>query len=728
MNNDKTNTKNKAAKLNNISDKTQHSSKQVEPAWDYDFQASTQSFDDALFSDDDALNQAVAQAAQKNSEKTSPTKQNQTEKQLASALAVKIDFSVFLSPASKAKTFSVPKLQPSPSSTHLTTVNKGVNAYPVRSVIEKLDGITEATPSAPKKPPIVNTQTQQIPALKTHKLSPLINTIKKMVCKAKARFDEYFGRTLPERVLTLDFQFSVKRQKKGLDCITTNRDIKRLFSYKGASLSSIFKQANTDLDAIVKFKLSQSHQQQLLDHYTPPLVEKFRLFITVLEKKSGVFNDKKRQETILHTQNTIKYLIAAYKQIYAHMYQLPNYCYGPKRASINDCVYRLIDLLCLEQHLFNALQRSLPASSIKTMNKLYNALSLYEPQLLESEKESLTFVKTKSITSLFLRYQITLCFDMMKLPSTQHRIFYRYIEHNLPLLTPEPSGKSPHGTRLGLTITHNLSELPALQTPQNKDNDPAIFIHTQQFFNQVKQDYNECLTLIGSQKTTHKSKAFSGTTIHEALSICTLGIQCINHIENHIKRHEYIVFKPFEQKTYTNIANIIAYLNYRQTQQNSTSASKGEPSAIKKPTAAPNQWQYAMEDQNIVHLQTSEIKSEQLIDIGVTLLLVKTVDDTDKLQLARIIRMERVQQAKLNLVLEKLGDTLTHIDLPNETNKPHTAIISLHNNNYYLVGSFKQDYWTGKTLNIALPDLSESVISIDALQSNSPWTQVYTLS
>jgi hypothetical protein len=717
-------------------------------SWEHEFEHSKQTFDDALFADDDELNKALEKAKSNSDEQTTnptePEKSAQTEDKTRAT--IEINFTQFLPANTKLGQITEPALDTPTAKYHLMAASQGVNGSQPGEVVQQASKSIFVL----KKPTADRTQADETSLAATNPPHPLVTMIKTRAYNAKTQFDEYFGRSLPARDLALEFPTAALKPKKEFDSIVNTAGIKKLFSYKASSPLTVFKKADEQLGDISKCEISISHKLSLLDAYSTPLAENFRALITAFERKPSSPGGTKRIETSLYALGAIKHLINGYRQTYTQFYASSNYAYGPRRAKINRCAYRLIDLLCLEQRLSTSVQRALPSTSAKTMSKLYNALALYEPELLKQPSDSLALGKKCSINTLFTRYQVVRCFEMMTLSTTLHPIVYQYVNNNLSSLIIKSPSDLEQISGSWLQIQHQngdtarlINALPIEFTKEftnelTKEQQPQVLIWAQTFFNTLKKDYAECLATLGNTTHSHSSKALATFDIKNVLTVLSALNLCVHHLENNTTPASYAAYQPITQTAYSELSNVVGYINHYYQKLKEPPRAKGEPvkSPANKPKASINEWLCAMEDENTLHLQTTESKSNMHLDIGEVVLFVRISDEEEEHhQLARVTRMERVQKTKLNLVLEKLGNKIAHaaVTFISDTakglaeGKTVAGLLSQKEQAHYLITSTTQNTYTDQIVTVKLPDDLEATSSIDQLISLSQKLQVLSL-
>lgn len=691
---------------------------------DYEITIETKDqYEDALFADDESLDQAL----------TSPQKaiNDQPEKRSTTALdepkSISIDYSIFLSEQSRSGNFSISNNAPSSKQLKLTEASLNGSISTEKTPVTNIDrshstAQTEATTNNP-------TDERN----NTESGNKLLHWGKQRLNKNKAQIDEYLGRSLPERLLPLEFKFSVLKPKKDFEHVISSYDIDKQLTTKGRLLHTLLKQADEDLAIVVKCQLSNKARLQILESYTPALFVKIRGIKGTQGKTPPYPYEEKRAIAGEHAPNVIKHLITLYKQVYSSLYESANHLYAPQRKTANRIAFKILDLLCLEQNLLNALHKPVPPGSPKTFNKIFHALARYEPQTIELAQPSLALEQEITIKGLFIRYQTLLSFDLMSLSSTLHKLLNQYLSINqgkLELLSSSDWNTPPSFSGKAWMVTHDNNKPPVLASAAGSDRFTAAFIRIDDFFNQIKFDYAQCLKLIGQDHPIHSSPALKTVAIQHSLTLmCELN-RYVNMIESQNEPQSYTSFQPWPLKVYSGYAASYGWLDHYYAQLNQLPRKKGEAAAPlpKKPAAGNTEWQCAMEDDSTLYLKTTERKGTPPMDVGWLLLMLRSNEDNeDEVLLGRITRIERSQPGSLMLVVEKIGRQSTSVIVNQQSDNKSPGIISCHGDRHFLIANHAQSFWTGQTFNALLPNRSQTIMKVKGLTCLSGQLQVLEL-
>lgn len=702
------------------------------PVKDYsDYEISIEAkehYEDALFSDDESLEKALT-APQPAIPEPAREGASTAEKQPSIPPGpAQIDYESFFTEKSLMGEFSLNQDTPHTNS-HLQLYSTGLNnSFPAEKTPLTEVEIVEETEQPPE--PLADEKPDKEPA-KAHE--KLLSWGKSKLNKNKEQLDEYLGRSLPERALPLEFKFAALKNKKDFENIVSPYEIEKQLTNKGRQAHTLLKQADEDLANVVKCQLSNKARLQILEAYTPTLFEKLRAIKGTQGKTPPYPYEEKKLLAAEHAQNVARNLITGYKQVFAALYESANTIYAPQRKTVNLVAVRLADALCLEQNLLNALHRPIPPASIKSFNKLFHALSRYEPEWLNEPIQSMAMEETCTIKVLFTRYQALLSFDMMSLSPTLHKLLNQYLNSHLDkldVLAARDWNTPPHFSGKAWVLAHDSSEAAKLASAASSDRFTPLFIRVDRFFNQVKSDYDECLSLLGSPNPAHSSNALQGVGLQHSTTLMSELNRYVYLIENNKVPQAYTNYQAWPCKIYSGFTGSYSWLDHHFSKLNQPPRKKGEPAPVlpKKPAPGTSEWLCALEDGDTLYLQTTERKGTAALDVG-WLLLVVQIDENDneKLSFIKITRVERGQANSLNVVAEKVGEDAINTVLTDSHGTKLPAILTSHKGAKVLLCNHKESFWTGKTVEASLPNRSTAILKIDRLYTLAQQWQLLTL-
>ncbi|MGK0500895.1 MAG: hypothetical protein ACJAYG_002549 [Oceanicoccus sp.] len=571
--------------------------------------------------------------------------------------------------------------------------------------------------------------------------------------KSKAELEEYFGRSLPERKLSLDFILPTSKNNKEHTSRLTERDIEKRFSLK-KPLASLLDKAEQDLGSLAKTAMANGRRLSLLDSYTPPLAEKLQSLIVMYQRKPSAHDDKSRCALIDSAMTVIKHLISGYKQIYLDIYQSTNVIYGPQRKTANQVAFRLLDCLYLEQQLTIGLHIDTPGSSIKTVNKLYFALSLYENKQLKAPRKSLATNNTTNISDLYCAYQANLVIDFNSLSSSSHRLAHSYLQKQYSLLSSIPIQQSQRLTSFNAgqqlwEIKHDLNTPPLLLTSNDEVKQAAgefkpAFIQVQSFFNKIKNDYVQALKCRMSQKPHHPDPALKESPLAQSLFMLSVLNRSVRNFETTTNTPSFTIFNPISLKAYSGLQQTIAYSEYYfQLHHKGFIQQDGNiQDTSNKPIGSKCQWHCAQDDQQLLYLEATEHKIEIPVDVGQLMLFVRPnpelkntdsetveseLENDEQLILAVITRLQRLPQGKIQINAEIISREWAHIRIDTDKQNSWPALLAKSGQQSIMLCPHAYLNWSNKYSAIRLPDQVRASVNTEGLIALSTELQIYRL-
>lgn len=716
------------------------------PVKDYsDYEVTVESkthYDDALFDTGDDLDKALELVKQEKAQEAEQRQaSSETETATASAKSTApqkrektYDFSAFITsqfsndlPLNSAPLPSpVDGINHSPVDTSLDYARAAEARQPlIEEIIEETETVTESEAATPE------------PKNLAEKLKL---KAKQQFNKSKAHFDEYIGRSLPERELPLDFTFPLQKSKKDQESSVSGYSIRKLFETKGKSTLALFKQADSDLAALCKSQMLGSSRHNLLDAYCEPLVEKLQEVISNVERKPNLTGDSKRLAVAEHSQNALKSLILGYKQVYSGYYEAANVVYGPQRNSANAVVFRLFNLLLLEAQLCFALHTHVPSSSIKAINKLFTALRLYEPLQIPKGQTSLLNGEATSIKAIYFHYQVLLALHSCNITSLLYRVLNPYLTDKLALLTLLDEENTSEDTQQWM-IPHDHNQAPSLKPLQSPASEfPATRIDVAELFYSIKRDYAHCVEHLGDEQWKPDNKYLAAIKPHYRITLLAGLNQLIQRQEQATITPNYSIFQPARYRSFSGLDNILSYLQFSYAIATKQAKKPGEPAQEmpEKPRPDKASWQIAREEDDLLFLQLSEAECSAQVDIGQLVLLIEvppanndTTTETEgddaqeeKQLLALIEQAHRAQGNKLNLTLRKLSTQITHASLSNEQGtQAQTALLALNQQGPLLLSDYQLNS-DQRQYQLTLPDGQQRDLQIQAALCMTAKTQI----
>ncbi len=730
-------------------------------------------YEDALFGSEDELEQALSESAESKANAPSlSSAKSELENQAIESHSVPIDFSLFLNPESQTEKQTV---QLSNQPQKLTISNNGINQSPARKTIpigekyqlfkqqlaliaqqiEEEKAAQEQMEAEPEPTPDFNSAFATL----SHKLKAKSRELSaKGLAKmgqTKAELEQYFGRTLPERSVPLDFILPIIKNNATSDGGFNESAIEKLFSSKGKNMASLFEIVDRNLEALSKTPLSSSKRIALLNTYAPLLSSKIKALIAMYERKPCNFDDEKRVNMVDYAYSAIKHLITGYKTVYSEYYHLSNLIYGPQRKHINETAFRLMDMLYLEQLLITALHLPAATGTSKTAHKLFYILSLYEPESIHQQHSSLSLEKNSSVVDLFIACQLLQHLVRNNLSSALHRPLKQYLTQYRSLISVIPLAISQrltpcHPAQQLWISRHDADELSLINSNEPLEPDQnTIYLLVQAFFNQVKQDYVRCLKNRINNKPAILSSLPELSSEQTLLLLSSLN-QSIIALEKKTAAPSFSFYQPVKLKAYSSLNTIIAYSHYDYAVKNQgiVKTSQSANNLPELPFASKSVWLCAHADSDDLFLQTTEHKLGTALDIGQLVLFINSAlqDQTQNSEasesastdsntssvslekpayLTRITTMERRPQGKLLISAKVLSHHFTAACYLNESQVEKPCLLTVMDQQYSLFADKEEKLFSQQTVPTRFLDESDGQCHIKALTNLMPDSQQF---
>lgn len=691
---------------------------------DYEIEIESKSeYSDALFGSDDDLDAALEHSEQEKAEQPAAPKPVEEEApKTVKPAEPSYDFSPFVAPPTATpNAVAAPNRCPTPSLLDVPPLAEELQVLVTEAVAEE---VAEAEAPAPE-------QSGEDAAKPKSFAEKLKQKARAQFDKSKAQFDEYVGRSLPERELPLDFTFPIQKSKKDLDGVASGYSIRKLFEDKGKSDLSVFRQADQDLAKINRCQMLGSSRHSLLDNYADALIPKTLELITGFERKPHLAGDTKRLTIAEHSDAALKHLILGYKQVYCSYYEAANVIYGPQRNSANAVLVRLAELLLIEIRLCGALHIQVPTSSIKAMNKLFTVARLYEPQLVSAPYTAMMDGEVTSLKALFFEFQMLLILDLSNLSSLLYRVVHPYLRDKLALMQLCEAGAELPPERQYWLLGHEHNSPPRLTT------NPAVaeggftpsIIETTHFFNAIKADYLAAVEHQGQKDWKPKNKWLAAIKPHYAMTLLSALVSQLDQHEQSRMPARFSIYQPARIRSFSGLEAIIAHLNFSYALATKKPARKGEAvtDLPERQKADKAQWRRAKQEDDLVYMQVNEAETLAQLDIGQLVLLLETEEDEEadknsdhkkpeSTSLGLVVSLERIQGQKLNLTLCLLGDNITHAQLNTPSGNERNVLLALGENGLLVITDHTLD--TRNPIgSLTLPDASTRYLN----EANPLW-------
>jgi hypothetical protein len=225
------------------------------------------------------------------------------------------------------------------------------------------------------------------------------------------------------------------------------------------------------------------------------------------------------------------------------------------------------------------------------------------------------------------------------------------------------------------------------------------------FLNQLKLDYQEIISCIAAgQEAKPRCEAFAAISKGCAAALLSTVNRLIVVMEKNEAEPIYRTYRPIELKAFSGLESCATYFKYqyglnarkigKSAKPTDGSDEKQKAEKLVKPVASKSSWLCADETETSLKLQTDVHKAGILFDVGLSVLLVRTLDREvpadnsaengepviepehyEQEQLWRIDRIERDTQGNIHLILGKQGDKVTYAPIKAQASKPFPALL-----------------------------------------------------
>ncbi len=534
-----------------------------------------------------------------------------------------------------------------------------------------------------------------------------------------------------KRSLPLDFDLPPINPKIKVSTLPQANQIDALFSKKGTKLSTIFEKAASDLSILSEIDAPIKDRIKVLDSYSTPLIPAIKSFIASYEKNPAIPDDPQRVPVLKHCESSLSNLITGYKQVYQHFYSSPGGTYNSQRDTANSSAFRLIELISMQQQLMAAIYRRVPKDSIKSLNKVFTALTQCEPGFIAEQQSSLVTGNKISIWELFLQIQLCLAFDFMSFSATQHSLLIAYFRHHintLKILSADDFNESNDIVKW--MIPHNHDSAPISTNTVDKTQLPGIFIVIDNLLNQINDDYYECLTLQNKKKPVHSSRLLKKYPLTQILALLGTLSSLTKRAANGEPLHQPTSYKSINLTFHSGFKRCVLTCQQKRRERLAGISPENSTNGIEKKDLP---WRIGAEEEKHLFIQTTENSSTVKLDIGWLVLITLNTKKGEKTILSRIVRIERGEYNQVNIILEKLGSTVVDViypSLPGSTDKKDQLLLGLlttSKNNSYFICPNNNPFWGGRKFKVRMPNRTLAPLKIDLLKTATNSFQIYKL-
>ena len=721
-----------------IDDEIDNSSKNSTPEVAGEADDDAELMQDALFTNDEEFEQATDGHPSAVAEKKKVVIKSAVEKtESDSPPPINTDFQSFLSRASQADAFIA---KTSSLQKQLIPENDAINdSFPL---------ITTDPKQSLERPVLPTAESQQEES--TGKVSFFAK-------KAKGNINEFLGSTIEDRTVALDFKFPRQLGKKEVGEAPTKREIQNYLDKKGAKTSTLLKRSEYDITLISKHNLSATERVRLLELFLPCFYEKVPQLITSFERKPFDPKNVERFEQLTLSLDSLKGLISGYKQIYTDFYEANNFNYKRKVDEANQCAYELVQLLYLEMRLMQASKISIPANSIKTINKIALVLRCYESNFFRAVQNHATQSSPKSVETLWKKYQLYLCFDHLAISSKLNQALDAYLDFYVldktDIINPDDVQYSSQSQLLFISDISDkkgkllLLEDDSIEEAKNKtlaltsQGNIQIFFAVSDLFNQVKEDYQNCFLLLTGAQKKHSCESIDTLSKENTLCLFSYLNQQIETIEENNKKPYYSIYVPAELEIRTGIHDISDYYKALVDRWKlDLKGPQGGPENSSKEQFGHKGWSIANEDAECIYLQGTLQASTPYLDCGEVISISRKNEEGQvrhELAIIKELNLSNLHQPQL--IASKIAQDITCLYStagfePEHGREPmlkhpvlDDGVLCQFNRISYLLVSTDKQLMSEALLRVTLADNSNCIISTNQLHYISPTAMLFSL-
>ena len=650
---------------------------------------------------------------------------------------INTDFQSFVTRSSQADAFiaKAPSLQK-----QLIAENDAINDSFPRMLVDAREAIGQ--------PDVSIKEPEPEPEEETSKVSLFAR-------KAKSGVNDFLGGTIEERVIALDFKLPRQHGIKDVGKVPSKKDIQAYLDKKGAKTLTLLKHSEYDISLISKHNLSASERIRLLETFLPMMYDKIPNLILSFERKPFDPKNTDRFEQLTLSLDSLRGLIVGYRQIYVAFYEMNNFNYKRKQEEANQCAYELVQLLYLEMQLMQASKIPLPASSIKSINKIALVLKRYEPEFFTAVQQHSAHKKPRSIETLWKKYQLYLCFDHLSMSSKLNTALDNYLDFNVldktELLTLDEAKHCTHSQLIFVQgSTDRRGKLLALEDMSADESaaefekltvdEGSVFLAVDALFNQIKRDYLDCFLLLTAAKKIHGCEALESLGREEILCLFSYLNQQIEQVEENNKKPFYSIYTATEMEVRTGLTDISNYYHALVDQWNEDLKGPQGGPQNKSSQFGHKGWGIANETADEIFLQGTLQASTPYLDCG-EVICVSRKDENGLLthQLAVIKELNLSNLHQPQIVAAKIAEDIAGLYSTDSFKPEHgretmnnfpvlnDGMLCVKDKQHFLLVSTDSALSSDALLRVCLADQSSFIINTNQLHFISPATMLFSL-
>lgn len=660
----------------------------------YEIEVETnQVYEDALFSSNAELDNALAYKAQTNKKPDTATEPESIEQEApkpsseSSKRYTYFDITHCLSPKTLQQRFKQdqPLFQDKPNSLIFTHQKTGLTR-----LLKLAKPSVELPESSPFLDILPKAEKEQIArSLTGYKaiFAQIKNTVNYCLNCVRIKLGIYTGIYLPARPASIQFShIKLKPYKKQQD-ITSAYAIKHYFEDKGKTLLQVLEWSNLQLATLNKYQLSNNKKLPILDAFYVQCLKKESEISLSFQKNAHAANLSDQAEIAEYFSRILKYLVSGYRHVYDEYYHLPYWQYGPQRKKINHCALRLFEILYLQQRYHFIIQKPLTGDSATYLQQLHNVIVNIEPCLLN---ESRPYYKSSFLSthSAYLIYQVLLTLDSSQYSPRQFTALLNYLENHIDLIKTFIDKQTVPEKGIYWQQENNTDFKLTLSSKVNGEQ-PVYYLND--FLYLLKTDYIKAVKRLASKdELAAQTQASIHNTEPSLALLYKLGIDINRHLDKSPGSPRPLLSSEKVQfyAGYDDIESLGFYLH---------EIAQEKKKARNHPTPANCRW-LLCEDKHQLTLQTTETSLDKSIDIGQVVVSNHQKNDQTELNLGIITGVVR-ENNTIQLRMTKLSHHFTTIYITGTSLGIIKAIAFSDNKKFYLLLPHQEAYFCGKTLN-----------------------------
>lgn len=539
------------------------------------------------------------------------------------------------------------------------------------------------------------------------------NTLNHALNKSRIKLGIYTGSLLPARPASIQFSYIKLKPYKKQQAIASAYTVKSYFEDKSKTLLQVLEWSTSQLAILNKYQLSNNKKLAILDAFYLQCLKKESEISLNFQKNAHTANFSDQAQIAEYFAHILKHLVSGYRYAYDEFYHLPYWQYGPKRKKINHYALRLFETLCLQQRYHFIIQKPLVGVSATYLQQLHSVILNIEPCLLN---ESRHYYKSSPLSThqAYLIYQVIQTLDSSQYSPRQFTALLSYLENHIDLIKTFIDKQGTLEKGLYWQQENNIDFKLTLSSKINGEN---LHYYLNDFLYQLKTDYIKAVKSLASKE---ELAAQTQASIHNTeASLALLYKLCID-INRHLEQSPSLLFPTLNPKKiqffcgYDELESLGFYLHDIAQKKNNTR---------NHPAPANCHW-LLYERENKLTLQTAEASLDKSVDIGQVVVSNVKKNDQTELNLGVITGVVR-ENNNIQLRISNLSHHFTTIYITSTSLGTIKAIAFSDSEKFYLLLPHQEAYFCGKTLDFRDLNNEDHTLCIKSLVNDYGRTRLY---